>query len=66
MRKEFRLALDSFLSDIGHRRVPQAGRSWEGFGADPFLAGEAAYETILGMQEGGTQACAKHFIDQYV
>ena len=31
-------------------RLPQAGRNWEGFGADPFLAGEAAYETILGMQ----------------
>jgi hypothetical protein len=24
-------------------RVPAAGRNWEGFGADPFLAGEAAY-----------------------
>jgi beta-glucosidase-like glycosyl hydrolase len=31
-------------------RLPQAGRNWEGFGADPFLTGEAAYETILGMQ----------------
>ncbi|KAK7047548.1 hypothetical protein VNI00_006315 [Paramarasmius palmivorus] len=44
-------------------RVPRAGRNFEGFGADPFLAGEAAYETILGMQQGGVQACAKHFID---
>ncbi|KAL0952835.1 hypothetical protein HGRIS_007060 [Hohenbuehelia grisea] len=43
-------------------RVAQAGRNWEGFGADPYLAGEAAYETILGMQEGGVQACAKHII----
>lgn len=31
-------------------RVAQGGRNWEGFGADPFLSGEAAYETILGMQ----------------
>ncbi|KAK7693727.1 hypothetical protein QCA50_003299 [Cerrena zonata] len=44
-------------------RVAQAGRNWEGFGADPFLAGEAAYETILGMQQGGVQATAKHFVN---
>lgn len=44
-------------------RVPEAGRNFEGFGADPFLSGEAAYETVLGMQQGGVQACAKHFID---
>ncbi|KAI0034486.1 glycoside hydrolase superfamily [Vararia minispora EC-137] len=44
-------------------RVPQAGRNWEGFGADPYLTGEAAYETILGMQSAGVQACAKHFIN---
>lgn len=31
-------------------RQAQGGRNWEGFGADPFLSGEAAYETILGMQ----------------
>ncbi|KAK2464117.1 hypothetical protein APHAL10511_003865 [Amanita phalloides] len=44
-------------------RVAQGGRNWEGFGADPFLAGEAAYETILGMQQAGIQACAKHLIN---
>ncbi|EIW57101.1 uncharacterized protein TRAVEDRAFT_65850 [Trametes versicolor FP-101664 SS1] len=44
-------------------RIAQGGRNWEGFGADPFLSGEAAYETILGMQEGGVQACAKHYIN---
>ena len=47
-------------------RIAQGGRNWEGFGADPFLAGEAAYETILGMQEGGVQACAKHYINKWV
>jgi beta-glucosidase-like glycosyl hydrolase len=31
-------------------RQAQGGRNWEGFGADPFLSGEAAYETILGLQ----------------
>ncbi|KAG1902949.1 glycoside hydrolase [Suillus fuscotomentosus] len=24
-------------------RVPQGGRNWEGFSADPFLTGESAY-----------------------
>jgi len=47
-------------------RVAQGGRNWEGFGADPFLAGEAAYETVLGMQEGGVQACAKHLVNKSV
>ncbi|KAH9958148.1 glycoside hydrolase family 3 protein [Russula dissimulans] len=44
-------------------RVAQGGRNWEGFGADPFLAGVGAYETILGMQSAGVQACAKHYIN---
>lgn len=44
-------------------RVAEGGRNWEGFGADPFLAGEAAYETIIGMQQTGVQACAKHLIN---
>ena len=47
------------------RRIAQGGRNWEVFGADPYLTGEAAYETILGMQQGGVQACAKHFINKY-
>ncbi|KAH8822732.1 glycoside hydrolase family 3 protein [Flagelloscypha sp. PMI_526] len=49
------------MMNIG--RVAQGGRNWEGFGADPFLSGEAAYETILGMQAAGVQACAKHYIN---
>jgi hypothetical protein len=47
-------------------RVAQGGRNWEGFGADPFLTGESAYETILGLQNGGVQATAKHFINKFV
>jgi len=39
-------------------RNSEVGRNFEGFGEDPFLTGEAAYETILGMQQGGVQACA--------
>jgi beta-glucosidase-like glycosyl hydrolase len=34
-------------------RQAQGGRNWEGFGADPFLTGEASYETILGLQVRG-------------
>ena len=47
-------------------RIAQGGRNWESFGADPFLSGEAAYETVLGWQEGGAQACAKHYINKCV
>jgi hypothetical protein len=47
---------------INMGRVAEGGRNWEGFGADPFLTGEAAYETILGMQQAGVIACAKHLV----
>ena len=45
-------------------RIPQGGRNWEEFGADPFLSGEAAFETILGMQAGGVQATVTHYINK--
>jgi beta-glucosidase len=41
-------------------RNPKAGRAWESFGPDPYLNGEGAYETIIGVQSVGVQACAKH------
>ncbi|KAG8952575.1 hypothetical protein FRC03_012069 [Tulasnella sp. 419] len=44
-------------------RAAAAGRNWEGFGGDPYLSGESAYETIVGMQSKGVQACAKHYIN---
>lgn len=44
-------------------RVAAGGRNWEGFGADPYLAGEVAYETILGIQQTGVQASAKHLVN---
>ncbi len=31
-------------------------------GPDPYLSGEFVYETIVGVQSVGVQACAKHFI----
>ncbi|KIY53470.1 glycoside hydrolase family 3 protein [Fistulina hepatica ATCC 64428] len=43
-------------------RNPKAGRAWESFGPDPYLNGEGAYETIMGVQSVGVQACAKHLI----
>jgi len=43
-------------------RAPLAGRNWEGFGADPYLSGEAAFATIQGVQDNGVIANAKHFI----
>ncbi|GME26559.1 Glycoside hydrolase family 3 [Neofusicoccum parvum] len=46
----------------GLGKIPEGGRNWEGFSPDPYLAGIAMYETIVGMQEGGVQACAKHYI----
>ncbi|TFK30639.1 cellulose-binding beta-glucosidase [Coprinopsis marcescibilis] len=45
------------------QRAPAGGRNWEGFGADPYLNGEASYETIIGIQSQGVQATAKHYIN---
>lgn len=43
-------------------RVAAGGRNWEGFGAEPFLTGVCASETIKGIQSKGVIACAKHFV----
>ncbi|KAF9653741.1 glycoside hydrolase family 3 protein [Thelephora ganbajun] len=43
-------------------RSPKAGRAWESFGPEPWLNGESAYETIMGIQSTGVMACAKHLI----
>ncbi|PPQ82385.1 hypothetical protein CVT25_008346 [Psilocybe cyanescens] len=32
------------------------------FGPDPYLNGEGGYETVLGVQSVGVQACSKHFL----
>lgn len=42
-------------------KIPTAGRNWEGFSNDPYLAGIAMAQTVEGMQAAGVQACAKHF-----
>jgi len=46
----------------GLGKVPQGGRNWEGFSPDPYLTGIATAETIIGMQEAGVQASAKHYM----
>ncbi|KAJ7688805.1 glycoside hydrolase family 3 protein [Mycena rosella] len=43
-------------------RNPKAGRGWESFGPDPYLNGEGAFQTIVGVQSVGVQACAKHLV----
>ncbi|WFD40816.1 beta-glucosidase [Malassezia japonica] len=47
---------------INVARSPTAGRNWEGFGADPYVNGEAAFYTTLGMQSQGVQATLKHYL----
>ncbi|KAI9785182.1 MAG: hypothetical protein M1839_000820 [Geoglossum umbratile] len=43
-------------------RHPEGGRNWEGFSPDPVLTGIGMAQTIKGIQDAGTIACAKHFI----
>jgi len=44
------------------QRAPAAGRIWESYGEDPFLAGQCGIEVIKGMQSKGVIATAKHYI----
>lgn len=43
-------------------RHAHGGRNWEGFSPDPYLTGHLFAESIVGMQDIGVQACAKHYI----
>ena len=42
-------------------RVPESGRSYEGFGEDPVLVSAMGVADIDGIQSTGTMAMAKHF-----
>jgi beta-glucosidase len=42
-------------------RMPICGRNFEYLGEDPYLAGQIAKEYIIGMQDQGVMACAKHY-----
>lgn len=54
------VALGPVAGPLG--RSGYGGRNWEGFSPDPWLTGELFAETIIGMEEQGIQACAKHYI----
>ncbi|CAF3998101.1 unnamed protein product [Rotaria sp. Silwood1] len=43
-------------------RNARNGRNWEGFGADPYLAGENSFYYIQGVQDQDVIATAKHYI----
>jgi beta-glucosidase len=43
-------------------RSPRNGRNFEYFGEDPFLAGQIASGYIVGMQQQGVAATAKHYM----
>ncbi|KAI7882447.1 glycoside hydrolase [Lichtheimia hyalospora FSU 10163] len=43
-------------------RSPWAGRLWEAFGEDPYLAGVATSETVKGIQSQNVAATIKHYI----
>ncbi|KAF2402725.1 beta-glucosidase [Trichodelitschia bisporula] len=58
-RKGVNVALGPVVGPLG--RVARGGRNWEGFGADPYLSGAMAAETIRGLQRS-VIACVKHFI----
>jgi len=42
-------------------RLPLCGRNFEYLGEDPYLAGQIAKEYIIGMQNEGVMATAKHY-----
>ena len=55
--------INAFLTPcVNILRSPQAGRSWEAFGDDPYLSGIAAEQIVKGIQENGVIAVIKHFV----
>ncbi|MGC2421376.1 MAG: glycoside hydrolase family 3 C-terminal domain-containing protein [Candidatus Acidiferrales bacterium] len=47
--------------DINIARVPQNGRTFEGYGEDPYLTGQISLNNIEGIQSQGVMANVKHF-----
>lgn len=47
--------------DINIARVPENGRTFEGYGEDPYLVGQLAAADIQGIQRNGIIAEVKHF-----
>ncbi|KAF2427523.1 beta-glucosidase [Tothia fuscella] len=58
-KKGVNVALGPVVGPLG--RIARGGRNWEGFSADPFLAGRLAGETVIGLQKS-VIASVKHFI----
>ncbi|KAJ6260070.1 putative beta-glucosidase L [Drechslerella dactyloides] len=58
--KGINIALAPVSGALG--KIPNAGRNWEGYSNDPYLAGAGMTEVITGIQSVGVQACAKHYI----
>jgi beta-glucosidase len=48
--------------DINIARVPQNGRTFEGYGEDPFLVGQMSAGNIEGIQSQGVLANVKHYV----
>ncbi len=47
--------------DINIARVPQNGRTFEGYGEDPYLSGQLSVSNIEGIQSRGVMANVKHY-----
>lgn len=47
---------------VNTHRAPLAGRNFECFSEDPYLASRMAVSYITGLQEQGVGACVKHFV----
>ena len=58
--KGVNIALAPVAGGLG--RAPEAGRTWEGFGPDPYLCGVGVGESVRGLQDEGVIACVKHWI----
>lgn len=43
-------------------RAVYSGRNWEGFSPDAYLSGVAFAQSVLGLQDAGVQATAKHWL----
>lgn len=56
-KKGVNVLLGPVVGPVG--RVVFGGRNWEGFGADPYLAGALAYETVDGVQDQGVITSTK-------
>jgi beta-glucosidase-like glycosyl hydrolase len=58
--KGINVALSPAIGGLG--RSPDAGRTWEGFGPDPYLCGIGGAESVRGLQDEGIIATAKHWV----